>query len=76
MTQHGRVCSLVKWEREQRRAGSKDLLEVLEKVCRELQQYDRYKDDRRYLRMWVLYVRFSLLSPPHFTNCQLLSPSR
>ena len=56
------VRSLVKWEREMHTAGSRELLEVLEKVTRELLQHPRYKDDRRYLRMWMLYVRLPSLN--------------
>lgn len=50
-------------------------MEVLEKVCRELQQYARYKDDRRYLRMWVLYVR-PLRYPCSVSSTRLSAPDR
>ena len=51
-----RARSLVKWEREVHQAGARDLLEVLEKLTREFLDHAQYRDDRRYLRMWMLYA--------------------
>ncbi len=37
-------------------SGSPHLLPLLERCTRELQSVPRYKEDQRYLRVWVLYA--------------------
>jgi hypothetical protein len=55
------------------KTGNKSLLvPLLERCTRELQATGRYRDDIRYLRIWIEYVRLSsaFLSPP-FNSEQL-----
>ena len=51
--------SYIKWTQDTFKAGGHkaDLLPLLERCTRELQDVERYKDDIRYLRVWVQYVR-------------------
>lgn len=55
------LCSMysyIKWTQDNFKAGGHkaDLLPLLERCTRKLQGMDRYKDDVRYLRVWVQYV--------------------
>lgn len=51
-------CRFIKWTQETFRSGGHqaELLPLLERCTRELQGYEHYKNDVRYLRVWVQYV--------------------
>ena len=48
----------IKWTQETFRAGGHqaELLPLLERCTRELQDKQQYKSDIRYLRVWIQYV--------------------
>ena len=55
----GEWCSLIKWTEQTYATGSgrdKELLPLLERCARELQEEDKYKEDARYLRVWIKYA--------------------
>lgn len=49
----------IKWTHDTFKAGGNksELLPLLERCTRELQGVERYKDDARYLRVWIQYAR-------------------
>ena len=49
---------LIKWTQNTFKSGGHEaeLLQLLERCTRELQDKDNYKDDIRYLRIWIQYV--------------------
>lgn len=51
-------CRFIKWTEQTFTAGGREteLLPLLERCTRELQELPRYKDDARYLRIWVKYA--------------------
>jgi hypothetical protein len=52
-------CRYIKWTKETFSAGGhkSELLPLLERCTREFHQDARYKNDIRYLRVWIQYVR-------------------
>ena len=48
----------IKWTQDAFKAGGSksELLPLLERCTRELQGVERYRDDARYLRVWIQYV--------------------
>ena len=55
----GEWCSLIKWTEQTYATGSgrdKELLPLLERCARELQEEEKYKEDARYLRVWIKYA--------------------
>jgi hypothetical protein len=55
----------IKWTQDTFRAGGSkaELLPLLERCTRELQGVERYRDDARYLRVWIQYVRPAVKPP-------------
>jgi len=55
----------IKWTQDAFRAGGSkaELLPLLERCTRELQGVERYRDDARYLRVWIQYVRRAVRPP-------------
>ena len=53
------VCRLIKWVQFAYPSGGHhaQLRPLLERCTRELLQQERYKQDPRYLRVWLQYVR-------------------
>ena len=51
-------CRFIKWTQDAFKAGGSksELLPLLERCTRELQGDERYRDDARYLRVWIQYV--------------------
>lgn len=54
-------CRFIKWTQDAFKAGGSksELLPLLERCTRELQGDERYRDDARYLRVWIQYVRLT-----------------
>lgn len=48
----------IRWVQEAYRAGGAkaQLVPLLERCTRELESVPHYRNDRRYLRMWIQYV--------------------
>ena len=57
-------CRFIKWTQDTFRAGGHqaELLPLLERCTRELQDKQQYKSDIRYLRVWIQYVGLAHLS--------------
>lgn len=49
-------ASYVKWVLTNYPAGSKLLIRIVEDACRMYAKEERYRDDRRLLRLWITYV--------------------
>jgi len=51
-------CRYLKWTQSTFKAGGHkaEMLPLLERCTRQLQQQERYKKDSRYLRLWIQYV--------------------
>ena len=52
-------CALIKWTEQTYATGNgrdKELLPLLERCARELQEVEAYKEDPRYLRVWIKYA--------------------
>ncbi len=55
----GEWCALIKWTEQTYATGNgleRELMPVLERCARELQEEERYKEDARYLRVWIKYA--------------------
>ena len=55
----GAWCALIKWTEQMYATGNgreRELMPVLERCARELQEEERYKEDARYLRVWIKYA--------------------
>ncbi|ABO98879.1 predicted protein, partial [Ostreococcus lucimarinus CCE9901] len=55
----GAWCGLIKWTEQTYATGNgreRELLPVLERCTRELQEVEAYKEDARYLRVWIKYA--------------------
>ena len=55
----GDWCALIKWTERKYATGNgreRELMPVLERCARELQGEERYKEDARYLRVWIKYA--------------------
>jgi hypothetical protein len=57
----------IKWTQATFKAGGHkaELMPLLERCTRQLQQQDRYKKDSRYLRLWIQYVSLSSSELPN-----------
>ena len=63
-----RVCRFIKWSQGAANYKSRrtELLPLLERCTRQLQANARYRDDVRYLRVWIQYVRHRCRLMPAF----------
>lgn len=55
----GAWCGLIKWTEQTYATGNgreRELLPVLERCTREMQEVEAYKEDARYLRVWIKYA--------------------
>ena len=52
------ACRFIRWTQETYASGGHqaELIPLLERCMRELQALPQYKDDVRYLRVWIQYV--------------------
>jgi hypothetical protein len=50
------ACSYIKWASDAYPPGSPQLVSALEGVCLAFEKEDRYRDDRRYVYLWVQYA--------------------
>ena len=69
-SQGGWYTRFIKWTQDTFKSGGHqaELIPLLERCTRELQDLPRYKDDARYLRVWVQYVRPPLHACPYSSN--------
>lgn len=60
-----RHCRFIKWTQDTFKSGGHraEVLPLLERCTRELQYNAQYKDDVRYLRVWIQYVRGTAFLP-------------
>jgi hypothetical protein len=54
------VHSYIKWSQETFHSGGHkaEIVPLLERCTRELQKHEKYRNDIRYLRVWIQYVSF------------------
>lgn len=62
LTSRMSLCRYIKWTQLNVKSGSSnaDLIELFERCTQDIQKhrnYERYKNDPRFLRIWVQYVR-------------------
>lgn len=64
------IRRFIKWTHDTFKAGGNksELLPLLERCTRELQGVERYKDDARYLRVWIQYARPTARCHYHFNT--------
>lgn len=51
-----------KWAQENYPSDTKRILTILDRVTREFTQTRQYRNDIRYLKLWVIYVRYYIIS--------------
>ena len=57
------LCRLIKWTSQAYPSDlQQQLLPLLEKCTRQLQDVEAYKKDVRYLRVWIQYVRLKRMN--------------
>lgn len=56
-------CSYIKWCQETFHSGGHkaEIVPLLERCTRELQKHEKYRNDIRYLRVWIQYVSGSYI---------------
>ena len=66
------LARYIKWTQATFKAGGHqaELTPLLERCTRELQSDERYKNDLRYLRLWIQYVSFPNVSHLQFWDVQ------
>ena len=71
-TDHGAKCRFIKWTQDTFKTGGHqaELLPLLERCTRELQDRLQYKSDIRYLRVWIQYVSYCRTKAPDKCTAQ------
>ena len=64
------LCRFIKWTQDTFRSGGHqaEMLPLLERCTREMQERPEYRSDIRYLRIWIQYVSALCREPP--SNCR------
>jgi hypothetical protein len=55
------IFRYIKWTQESYPAGTRSLTELLHKTATTFKDKAQYKNDRRYLQVWILLVRIAKL---------------